>query len=114
MNLITDDINATDYEIFITDFSSFVFDFVYLSRKIMYFVPDYDLFKSGMNGYCRLDLPLEEGFGPFVQNEEDAVNQLIELMDAPMSPRYLQKMQGFFMYKDNHQRERIYEALKEV
>ena len=114
VNLITDDINATDYEIFITDFSSFVFDFVYLSRKIMYFVPDYDLFKSGMNGYCRLDLPLEEGFGPFVQNEEDAVNQLIELMDAPMSPRYLQKMQGFFMYKDNHQRERIYEALKEV
>ena len=114
VNLITDDINATDYEIFITDFSSFVFDFVYLSRKIMYFVPDYDLFKSGMNGYCRLDLPLEEGFGPFVQNEEDAVNQLIELMDAPISPRYLQKMQGFFMYKDNHQRERIYEALKEV
>nr|WP_288823414.1 glycosyltransferase [uncultured Mogibacterium sp.] len=114
VNLITDDINATDYEIFITDFSSFVFDFVYLSRKIMYFVPDYDLFKSGMNGYYRLDLPLEEGFGPFVQNEEDAVNQLIEMMDAPMSPRYLQKMQGFFMYKDNHQRERIYEALKEV
>lgn len=114
VNLITDDINATDYEIFITDFSSFVFDFVYLSRKIMYFVPDYDLFKSGMNGYCRLDLPLEEGFGPFVQNEEDAVNQLIELMDEPMNPRYLQKMQGFFMYKDNHQRERIYEALKEV
>lgn len=114
VNLITDDINATDYEIFITDFSSFVFDFVYLSRKIMYFVPDYDLFKSGMNGYCRLDLPLEEGFGPFVQNEEDAVNQLIELMDEPMNPRYLQKMQGFFMYKDNHQRERIYEALKKV
>ena len=114
VNLITDDINATDYEIFITDFSSFVFDFVYLSRKIMYFVPDYDLFKSGMNGYCRLDLPLEEGFGPFVQNEEDAVNQLIEMMDAPMNPRYLQKMQGFFMYKDNHQRARIYETLKEV
>jgi len=67
-----------------------------------------------MSGYCRLDLPLEEGFGPFVQNEEDAVDQLIEMMDAPMNPRYLQKMQGFFMHKDNHQRERIYEALKEV
>lgn len=114
VNLITDDINVVDYEIFITDFSSFVFDFVYLNRKIMYFVPDYDLFKSGMSGYCRLDLPLEEGFGPFVQNEKDAVDHLIEMMDAPISPRYLQKMQGFFMYKDNHQRERIYEALKEV
>ena len=114
MNLITEDIEIADYEIFITDFSSFVFDFVYLNRKIMYFVPDYDLFRSGMNQYWRLDLPLEDGFGPFVQNEEDAVNQLIELMDAPISLRYLQKMQGFFMYKDNHQRERIYEALKEV
>lgn len=114
VNLITDDINATDYEIFITDFSSFVFDFVYLNRKIMYFVPDYDFFRSGMNHYYRLDLPLEDGFGPFVQNEKDAVDHLIEMMDAPINPRYLQKMQGFFMYKDNHQRERIYEALKEV
>ena len=114
VNLITENIEIADYEIFITDFSSFVFDFVYLNRKIMYFVPDYDFFRSGMNQYWRLDLPLEDGFGPFVQNEEDAVNQLIEMMDAPISPRYLQKMQGFFMYKDNHQRERIYEALKEV
>lgn len=114
VNLITEDIEIADYEIFITDFSSFVFDFVYLNRKIMYFVPDYDFFRSGMNHYYRLDLPLEDGFGPFVQNEKDAVDHLIEMMDAPISPRYLQKMQGFFMYKDNHQRERIYEALKEV
>ena len=112
VNLITDDINAADYEIFITDFSSFVFDFVYLHRKIMYFVPDYELFKSGMNGYYRLDLPLEDGFGPFVQNEEEAVRQLIEMMEAPIDPRYLEKMQGFFIHKDNHQRDRIYEALK--
>lgn len=112
VNLITDDINATDYEIFITDFSSFVFDFVYLHRKIMYFVPDYELFKSGMNHYYRLDLPLEDGFGPFVQNEEEAVSQLIEMMDKPIDPRYLKKMQGFFIHKDNHQRDRIYEALK--
>lgn len=114
VNLITDDINATDYEIFITDFSSFVFDFVYLNRKIMYFVPDYDFFKSGMNGYYRLDLPLEDGFGPFIQNEEDAVNQLIEMMDKPMNPRYLQRMKRFFLHGDNHQRDRTYKALKEV
>ena len=114
VNLITDDINATDYEIFITDFSSFVFDFVYLNRKIMYFVPDYDFFKSGMNGYYRLDLPLEDGFGPFIQNEEDAVNQLVEMMDKPMNPRYLQRMKRFFLHEDNHQRDRTYKALKEV
>ena len=70
------------------------------------------MFKSGMDNYFRLDLPLEDGFGPFVQNEEDAVNQLIEMMDEPIASRYLQKMQGFFIHKDNHQRDRIYEALK--
>ena len=112
VNLITDDINAANYEMFITDYSSFVFDFVYLNRKILYFVPDYEMFKSGMDNYFRLDLPLEDGFGPFVQNEEDAVNQLIEMMDEPIASRYLQKMQGFFIHKDNHQRDRIYEALK--
>ena len=112
VNLITEDIEIADYEIFITDFSSFVFDFVYLNRKIMYFVPDYDFFRSGMNHYYRLDLPIEDGFGPFVQTVDDAVNRLIEILDGQENPCYTEKMEKFFMYKDNRQRDRVYEALK--
>lgn len=43
------DVDVADYKAFVTDFSSFVFDFAYLNRPIMYFVPDYPQFKSGMN-----------------------------------------------------------------
>lgn len=114
VNLVTEDIDIADYEVFITDFSSFVFDFVYLNRKIMYFVPDYDFFRSGMNHYYRLDLPLEDGFGPFVQTVDDAVICLTELLDGDENPRYTEKMEEFFMYKDDHQRDRVYEALKGI
>lgn len=114
VNLITEDIEIADYEIFITDFSSFVFDFVYLNRKIMYFVPDYDFFRSGMNHYYRLDLPLEDGFGPFVQTVNDAVDHLIEMLDGYENPYYTEKMEKFFMYKDNRQRDRVYEELKGI
>lgn len=114
VNLITEDIEIADYEIFITDFSSFVFDFVYLNRKIMYFVPDYDFFRSGMNHYYRLDLPLEDGFGPFVQTVDDAVDHLIEMLDGYENLYYTEKMEKFFMYKDNRQRDRVYEELKGI
>ena len=40
-----------DYKMFITDFSSFVFDFACLCRPVLYFVPDYGQFKAGMNHY---------------------------------------------------------------
>lgn len=114
VNLVTEDIDIADYEVFITDFSSFVFDFVYLNRKIMYFVPDYDFFRSGMNHYYRLDLPLEDGFGPFVQTVDDAVIRLTELLDEDENLCYTEKMKKFFMYKDDHQRDRVYEALKGI
>lgn len=43
------------YKIFITDFSSFLFDFVYLGRKVCSFIPDSMQFKSGMNGYRAIE-----------------------------------------------------------
>lgn len=43
------------YEMFITDFSSFAFDFLYLGRKVFSFIPDEMQFKSGMNGYREIE-----------------------------------------------------------
>ena len=42
-------VDIEDYKMFITDFSSFVFDFACLCRPVLYFVPDYGQFKAGMN-----------------------------------------------------------------
>lgn len=62
----------SDYEVFITDYSSWVYDFVYLKRKILYFLPDEGFFSSGLNGYREVDIPLQDGFGPFAQAESSS------------------------------------------
>ncbi len=43
------------YEMFITDFSSFVFDFLYLGRKVFSYIPDEMQFRCGMNTYREIE-----------------------------------------------------------
>lgn len=45
------------YDFLITDFSSYAFNFSYLSIPVLYFIPDIDEFKCGMNGYRELNYP---------------------------------------------------------
>ncbi|MBE6848557.1 MAG: glycosyltransferase [Ruminococcus sp.] len=43
------------YEMFITDFSSFVFDFLYLGRTVFSYIPDEMQFRCGMNSYREIE-----------------------------------------------------------
>lgn len=43
------------YEKFITDFSSFMFDFLYLDRQVYSFIPDEMQFRCGMNSYREIE-----------------------------------------------------------
>lgn len=104
----------SDYKIFITDYSSFVFDFVYLNRAIVYFMPDLLQFKSGMNDYRELDIPFEKGFGELTQNATelcDALRRIVENSGEAISP-YAERTTGFFLDKEKNSRDRIYEAMK--
>lgn len=106
-------ISQTDYKVFITDFSSFVFDFVYLKRPIIYFVPDYDMFKAGMNAYRELLIPFEDAFGDFVESAQEAVESVKTILnnDCKVQEKYLHKMNNFFINYDNHQSDRLYDEL---
>lgn len=107
-------VDEKSYKIFITDFSSFCFDFVYLKKTLMYFVPDDEMFRAGMNDYRKLDLPLEEGFGPLAHTSDEAVKALIEIVERNGEPEdvYAKRMDGFFLHSDKNCRDRIYEAIK--
>lgn len=107
-------VDEKSYKVFITDFSSFCFDFVYLKKTMMYFVPDNEMFRAGMNDYRKLDLPLEEGFGPLALNAEQAVDYLCGLVNRNGEPEkiYRERMDGFFLHKDKNCRDRIYDAIK--
>lgn len=103
VHLASQSVNLTDYSLFITDFSSFSFDFVYLSRPMMYFVPDYLEFTSGMNHYRELDIPYEKAFGKLTTDPEKAVDEVIRIAENGFKPDevYKKRMDNFFLPIDN-------------
>ena len=96
-------VDIEDYKMFITDFSSFVFDFAYLCRPVLYFVPDYGQFKAGMNHYRELDLPFEKAFGPLVLDPESAVEEIKKAAENGFEPEktYAERMSGFYYPLEN-------------
>lgn len=63
------------YDIFVTDFSSFVFDFIYLGKKVFSFIPDKLQFECGMNSYREIE-ELSKSFCPDLS--ESNLEQLFE------------------------------------
>jgi CDP-glycerol glycerophosphotransferase (TagB/SpsB family) len=99
----------------ITDYSSIVFDFVYLGRPIMYFVPDYELFKAGVtHDYNALDLPLEEAFGALSVNAKELLIHLEKLITNDMQPDkvFADRCRDFFITKKDHC-DQLYKLLTE-
>ena len=115
INFVNSDVNLEDYKVFITDFSSFVFDYAYLNRPVLYFVPDYLQFKSGMNLYRELDLPFEKAFGNMVTSSEDAVKELEKIFNNNFEPeeKFKKRMEEFYLPMGNC-RQDIYEYVMSV
>lgn len=108
-----EDRDIAEYSVFVTDYSSFVFDFVYLRRAIIYFMPDLMQFRAGMNDYRELDIPFEKGFGELTQNGAElcaALEKIIANGGEAIEP-YDERCEGFFFDKEKNSCERIYEAL---
>lgn len=112
---LAEETNQADYKVLMTDYSSFVFDFVYLERSIIYFMPDYKQFKSGMNDYRELDIPFENGFGELTQNTDEAVEALKRIIknDGKPIPPFDERTKGFFFNKDKDCCEKIYNAINQ-
>lgn len=66
------------YRIFITDFSSFAFDFMYAGRRVFSFIPDKMQFMCGMNSYREIE---PESFALFEKLE--GMDDLYKLFQEP-------------------------------
>lgn len=109
---VIDQAQPTDYKMLITDYSSIAFDFVYARRPLVYFFPDEEEFKAGLNGYSSLDLPMEDGFGPIARNSSELLEMLEDFNNSEgFGEVYTKRSERFFYWYDNGQRQRIYEAL---
>lgn len=113
IHLAKPSVNDEEYAIFITDFSSYVMDFAYLNRSILYFFPDYEEFRSGMSDYRECVLPFKNGIGEFATDAKSAVSILKKMIRRKGKPakKFAKKMQDMFYYKDANARERIYQAI---
>ena len=100
------------YDMLITDFSSFQFDFIKYNIPIVYFVPDSKEFQAGLHTYRKLDLPLEEAFGDVVYTPEELVEKIEYYINHQfeVEEKYKNKMENFF-FKTKNCREKIYKEL---
>lgn len=103
----------SEYSVIITDYSSYSFDFVYLSRPIIYFIPDETLFYAGIGHYNRLDISLNEAYGEYAHNAKELVDALERVLehDCKPLPKYQEKYRALFLYQDKSNRERLYKSL---
>lgn len=115
VNMVSGDVEVGDYKAFVTDFSSFVFDFAYLNRPIMYFVPDYPQFKSGMNHYRDLDLPFDEAFGHMFTEADKAAECLCGIIENKFVPEkiFADRMENFYFNFDGNCAENLYKFVVE-
>lgn len=104
--------DLTKYKAFITDFSSFQFDYVNIGRPIIYFVPDMKEFKAGLHAYRELDLKHEDAFGKLCLTGTEAVNEVTKLINNnfQMEPIYKRRMDTFF-FKVKNRKDELYKAL---
>jgi hypothetical protein len=107
--------DLNDYCAMITDYSSVALDFVYLCRPLVYFVPDYDRFLAGKtHTYSALHIPLEEGFGPFAQTQEELLAALETLAahDFAPQPPYAARIEAFYQNREPGHAQALYKILR--
>lgn len=112
INLAPANVDLTCYSLFITDFSSYSFDYAYLSRPIMYFVPDYPEFRAGVNRYRDLDIPFDKAFGNLTTDPEAAVDEVIRIVENGFipDPIFKERMDNFYLPMENCE-EKLYQYL---
>lgn len=118
VSLAPERISEGDYAVVITDYSSYVYDFIYAGSDVLYYIPDYKEFKAGLNQYSELEFSLEEdqGFGPFTTDACEATNKLSRLLsqrEAYTADQtvYAERRKRFFLHRDGKSSERLYEVV---
>lgn len=115
IHLITETEDISIYKAFITDFSSFVFDFVKLNIPVMFFIPDNNEFLAGNHIYNRLELDLNEVFGPVTSSQEQLAEtlQAVVMNDFSIFEKYRLNYKRFFNKIENP-KEELYKKLLEI
>lgn len=121
VKIVSEDVSYKEiYEkssLLITDYSSSIFDFIYLKKPIIYCQFDYKEFFAGNHIYEDGGFNYEtEGYGEVEYTLEATVDRIIEYMenDCKLKPIYEERMTRVFPYHDKNNCQRIYEKMIEM
>lgn len=100
----------------ITDYSSVLFDVAYMKKPMVFYQFDQEEYhqKHFTEGYFSYE---HNGMGPIVKTEQELVETVKGYYDGQAfvnNEFYLQRCDKFFPTHDNHNCERIYQAIKRI
>ena len=97
----------------ITDYSSIFFDFSYIKKPIIYTHFDYEKYRNlhYQKGYFDYQL---NGFGPVCIDLENCIETIVNTIKSgcKLEIKYLKRIKKFFRFFDNHNNDRIYNAIR--
>lgn len=98
----------------VTDYSSAIFDFVYMRKPIFYTQFDKEEFQKGDHAYVPGYFEYErDGFGEVVYDYESTVSLLCEYMEngCALKDKYRERIDNFFAFSDKNNCQRTLEKI---
>ena len=97
----------------VTDYSSAIYDFIYLRKPMIYCQFDReDFFDNHMTDNVELNYE-EEGYGEVTLDLETTVDTIIDYMEngCKLKDKYRQRIDAFFAFNDRNNCQRIYDEI---
>ena len=103
----------THSSLIITDYSSIAFDFAYLKKPVVYYHYSADYHFDLEESYFDYE---KMGFGEVIHDHESLVNLIMDYVanNCQMKDKYKKRVDDFFEFKDKHNCERVYNAIKKI
>ena len=102
------DVKIEEYSLFLSDFSSCMFDFLYMDIPVLSFIPDFDEFACGMNGYRKVDFLNKVKSDEICKTSEEIIGRVKQFFETGLGMEY---RVTFYGEKNGGSREEIYQRL---
>jgi len=106
---LVDEISEEEYSLFITDFSSYMFDFIYMNVPVLAYIPDFDELRCGMNGYREIDFLNRINETDVAKNSEEIVDKIKYFLETGRGMNY--KVDFYLHHEKQLSKDIIYKRL---
>ena len=116
IKLIDSDARPETYAVAITDFSSYIYDFLYAGCEALAFVPDYEECASGMNHYFDIDGVGAELLADKHTDAESLVDSLERILRGERKAASMHAIspESTFLHMDGKNCDRLYHSIIEM